>query len=191
MAEDSDRIKFLLEFYQACWNNVTRAEEAAWKMFAAYTAVFAGLALASGTIGIAGFLSILTIFSFLAIALSLNANLWFVRNIGLISNLEMEFLREPDYGVLVPRSYKKKIPFFSFRVFEAWWILVVAYFSISLTVLLALFPQLSSCGEKILVLTIYLVSAFLTALYGLLLSLRHKKFENGAPGRSPRNQATK
>lgn len=191
MSQDNDRKRFLLEFYQVCWNNVTRAEEAAWKMFAAYTAIFAGLAFASGTIGIAGFLSVLSIFSFLAIALSLNANLWFVRNIGLVSNLEKEFLRESDYGVLVPKSYKEKIPFFSFGVFEAWWVLIVAYFSISLTVLIVLFPQISDCNQKLLVLAIYLVSLFLTILYGIFLNLRHKKFVKGAPGKQPGGQSAK
>lgn len=189
MTQDSDRKKFLLEFYQVCWNNVTRAEESAWKMFAAYTAVFAGLAFVSEIIGIAGFLSVLSIFSFLAIALSLNANLWFVRNIGLISNLEKEFLHESDYGVLVPDSYKGKIPFFSFRVFEAWWVLIVAYFSISLTVLIVLFPQISDCSQKILVLAIYLVSLLLTILYGIFLNLRHKKILKGAPGKQLEGQS--
>jgi hypothetical protein len=188
MTQDDERKKFLLEFYQACWNNVTRAEESAWKMFAAYTAIFAGLAFASETIGIAGFLSLLSIFSFLAIALSLNANLWFVRNIGLISNLEKEFLDESDYGVLLPKSYKEKIPFFSFRVFEAWWVLIAAYFSISLTVLIFLFPQISDCNQKILVSAIYLVSLFLTILYGILLKLRHKRFAEGARGKQPESR---
>jgi len=191
MTQDSERKKFLLEFYQVCWNNVTRAEEAAWKMFAAYTAIFAGLAFASETIGIAGFLSVLSIFSFLAIALSLNANLWFVRNIGLISNLERELLNESDYGVLIPKSYKEKVPFFSFRVFEAWWVLIVAYFSVSFTVLIFLFPQISDCNQKLLVLAIYLVSLFLTILYGIFLSLRHRKFLKGAPGKQPQIQSIK
>ena len=191
MTQDSDRKKFLLEFYQVCWNNITRAEESAWKMFAAYTAVFAGLAFASEIIGIAGFLSVFSIFSFLAIALSLNANLWFVRNIGLISNLEKEFLHESDYGVLVPESYKGKIPFFSLRVFEAWWVLIVAYFGISLTVLIVLFAQISDCSQKILVVAIYLVSLFLTILYGIFLNLRHKKFVKGVPGKQLEGQSAK
>lgn len=191
MTQENDRKKFLLEFYQVCWNNVTRAEEASWKMFAAYTAVFAGLAFASEIIGTAGFLSVLSIFSFLAIALSLNANLWFVRNIGLISNLEKEFLSESDYGVLVPENYKEKIPFFSFRVFEAWWVLIVAYFSISLTIHVVLLPLVSNCNQKLLVLAIYLGSLFLTILYGIFLSLRHKEFVKRAPGKQPEGQSAK
>ena len=191
MAQDNDRKKFLLEFYKVCWNNVTRSEEAAWKMFAAYTAVFAGLAFASDAIGIAGFLSILTIFSFLAIALSLNANLWFVRNIGLISNLEKEFLYESDYSVLVPKSYKKKIPFFSLRIFEAWWVLIFSYFSISITMLVVLFPQISDCNQKLLVLATYLGSLFLTILYGIFLHMRQRRFVKGAPGKQLEDQSAK
>jgi len=183
MVQGDRRERFLLEFYKACWNNVTRAEDVAWKMFAAYTAVFAGLSLSFGIIGITGFLSVFTIFSFLAISLSLNANLWFVRNIGLISNLEKEFLDTSDYGVLIPKSYKEKIPFFSIRVFEAWWVLVAAYFGISLTLLIILFPQIPNCNQKLMVLAIYLASLFSTLLYGIFLDSRHKKFKEGAPGK--------
>jgi len=189
MTEEKRRDTFLLEFYKVCWNNITRAEEAAWKMFAAYTAVLAGLSLASGIIGKVGFLLITIIFSFLAISLSLNANLWFVRNIGIISNLEKEFLYSEDYDSLIPKGYQKKVPFFSLRAFEAWWVLIVSYFGICVTTTGLLLPQISGCDQKIIVIVVFLECFFLTVLYGISLKHRHDRLVEKAKGPEPKRKS--
>jgi hypothetical protein len=181
--KDDKRKDFLLQFYDASWDNVTRADDAAWKMFAAYAAVFAGLAVAFSAIGVVGFLSIMTIFSFLAIALALNGNLWFVRNIGQISNIEAEFLLQTDYGVIVPKKYRHKVSFFSLEHFEAWWVLIFGYFAINIALLAVLLPQIKDCVDIEYVLSVYTLSLILTVIYGVLLDRRHKRFMKNAPGR--------
>ena len=178
-----------MEFYKICWSNITRAEESAWKMFAAYTAVFAGLSFTYDIIGATGFLVVIVIFTFLAIALSLNANLWFVRNIGIISNLEKEFLYEEDYDVIIPSKYKKKIPFFSLGVFEAWWVLIAAYFGICVTILWLLFPKIPNCIQKINVIVFFLICFFITTFYGVSLRRRFQRFKEKARGPVPRRKS--
>ena len=189
MQEEIRRDKFLLEFYKICWSNITRAEESAWKMFAAYTAVFAGLSFTYDIIGVTGFLMVIIIFSFLAIALSLNANLWFVRNIGIISNLEKEFLYEEDYDVIIPPRYKKKIPFFSLETFEAWWVLIAAYFGICVTILWLLFPQIPNCIQKNIVIIFFSICFVITMLYGLSLWKRFQRFKEKAHGPAPKRKS--
>ena len=52
MSEKRDR--FLLHGYDAFWNNVSRSEDTAWKMIAAYSALIAGVALARDVITTTG-----------------------------------------------------------------------------------------------------------------------------------------
>jgi hypothetical protein len=182
------RDQFKLAMYEAYWSNVTRAEDAAWKMIAAYTALIAGLSLALSTIGTAAFVSVLIIFSFMAIAISLNANLWFVRNVGLISNLEMDFLDESDYGVLIPKGYRRKLPFVSTRTFEVWWVMILAFFSSCTTIVLLLFSKIPDITGRILVAELYLSAFILTSMYGWSLMRRYERFKTGAPGRTTVSQ---
>jgi len=185
MATNDRRDKFLLQMYNVFWSNISRAEEAAWKMLAVYAALFAGLSFALPTIGLVLFLVLIILFSFCGAALSLNANLWFVRNINLISNLEKEFLHASDYDVLVPKRYQKQYPFLSKRTFEVWWVLAALYLAVGTITPAVLFSQIQTCAEMILVLVIYLVSLFLTIGYGVLLEGRHEAFLKSAPGKTP------
>jgi hypothetical protein len=176
------RDEFLLKMYEAFWNNITRAEDAAWKLLATYTALFAGLALAFTVVGPLGFAVLVTLFSFLAIALSLNANLWFVRNIGLIANLEKEFLNKQDYGVLIPEPWgKDKVPFFSLKRFEAWWVFVPVYLAVAVVTIEVLWSQFS-CAQALVVALLFVSCMFLTIAYGWHLNSRHDALIRGAPG---------
>jgi hypothetical protein len=168
--------------YEAYWSNITRAEDAAWKILATYTGLFAGLALAFTVVGPLGFATLVILFSSLAIAISLNANLWFVRNIGLISNLEKEFLREQDYGILIPASWRKgKVQFFSLKHLEAWWVFVPVYLAVAVVTIAVLWSQFS-CVQALAVTIIFMVCVLLTVIYGWSLKLRHDDLVHGAPG---------
>lgn len=107
--------------YETCWNNVTRAEDAIWKIIAAYTALFAGLSIAKPVIGDLGFILLIIVFSISGMCVSMNANLWFTRNMGLISNIEKEFLNKEDWDRLLPKKWAKKKASFSSK--EIWWII--------------------------------------------------------------------
>lgn len=190
MADVDRRDKFLLEMYTAFWSRITSAEESTWKMLAAYTALFAGLAFASQTIGFLAFSTLIIIFSFCALALSLNANLWFVRNINLIRNLEKEFLYANDYDVLIPKRYQDPYPFFTFETFEAWWVLGLVYFAVA-TIILAVSVSRVCCiqtfNEWLLTLATYGLCLILTVAYGLVLRHRFVRFIEHAPGKAPKN----
>lgn len=181
---NNDREIFLLEFYKVCWNNITRAEDAAWKRMTAYATLIAGLSFVYSDIKATGFLIIIIIFSFFSISISLNANLWFVRNMGIISNLEKEFLNEGDYNVIIPKSYKGKIPFFSIHLqdWEAWWIHIIAYFAVCASFIWLLTPSISYT-DKQLVKDFFVFGLIFTFIYGLFLSFRHEKFKRNAQGR--------
>lgn len=169
------RNEFLLHMYDALWANISRAEDTAWKMMATYTALFAGLSLALSFITVAGFVAIITIFSVLAIAISLNANLWFVRNIGMISSIEQELLFDRDYGKILPKSFRGKPPFFSKSEVEVWWLLVPVFLSIPIVSFLIAFNSLHVL-EQLILGKFIVISFALTAVYGWSLRARHRKF---------------
>jgi hypothetical protein len=180
MFNDEDRIKFLLQMHNSYWNNISRAEDACWKMMAAYTALIAGLSLSVPVIGYIGFLEIFIPFSFMSIAIFLNANLWFLRNIGLISNLEKEFLRNVDYNYLIPKRWSKK---YSFLNSEPWWVFISAYFFVCLLITLLMFQKID-CTEKISIGFLFLICLSLIILYGKKMRDRYERFKIEAPGKS-------
>ena len=184
MLKDERRSKFLLEMHKAYWNNISRAEDASWKMIAAYTALIAGLAFSSPVIGYTGILAIFIPFSFMSVAISLNANLWFLRNIGLISNLEREFLNDTDYDRLIPKRWQLKYPFINT---EPWCLFALVYFSVCCIVTALLLPQINKIAQ------IYITCLFLgclipTVWYWNKLRKRYERFKIEAPGGSPKRR---
>jgi hypothetical protein len=175
----SRRDNFLLRMYGEYWDNISRAEDNAWKIFASYTALFAGLALIHPIIGDFGFLLLILIFSSVAIAIALRANLWYVRNLGLISNLEQEFLEERDYGIIVPHPFLKKPRFIND---EIWWIHIITYLLITFSLILLIYQRLEEstlCTLKYSVFICLVVCFF----YGCKLYLEYRDFITQAPGK--------
>jgi len=173
-------MKFLLEMHRSYWNNISRAEDACWKMIAAYTALIAGLAFSIPVIGYAGFLGVFIPFSFMCVVVSLNANLWFLRNIGLISNLEKEFLKNGDYNYLLPKRWgASKYPFLNT---EPWWVFTLVYFSICFIVTVLMLPKIN-CIEQVLIASLFLGCLIGTIWYGKKMRDRYEKFKKDAPGK--------
>jgi hypothetical protein len=179
MSKNEERTKFLLQMHSLYWNNISRAEEASWKMMAAYTALIAGLSVAVPTIGYIGFLAVFIPFSFMSISISLNANLWFLRNIGLISNLEKEFLKDEDYDYLIPKRWREKLPFVNS---EPWWIFIIVYFSVCLVVTLLMLSKINYM-EQVITISLFIICFILTLLYGVKMRNRYEKFKKDAPGK--------
>jgi len=180
MSEDENRARFLLEMHRSYWNNISRAEDASWKMIAAYTALIAGLALSAPVISYAGFLGVFIPFSFMSIAISLNANLWFLRNIGLISNLEKEFLANGDYNYLIPKRWGESK--YSFLNTEPWWVFTFVYFSVCCIVTIIMFPKIN-CAEQVFIAFLFLGCLGGTIWYGNKMRDRYEEFKADAPGR--------
>lgn len=178
------REDFLLSYYERAWENINRADEAAWKMFAAFAGLFAGISFLFDRIGTYGFLLIIIFFSFLGIAFALSGHIWFLRNIMLISNFEMEFLDDDDYGITVPTEFKKRLGFFSPHAFEVWGIFIFSYLSICILLIIFFINTLNSSQSKdVMVFTILCFS--LDAGYTLFLYNKYKRISEDAPGKSP------
>jgi len=173
------REDFLLKLYESSWNNVSRAEDSLWKIFAAYTALFAGLDLAIDTIGDFRFLFIMTIFSFSGIISSLIANSWFVRNMGIISNIEKEFLKFNGNEVIPKEWVKGKVPFFNV---ENWWIIVALFFTIIIAIHVIMMDKISEQDYgKMILLDVF--GSLCVAAYWVKLQTKHKDFIKNAKGK--------
>jgi len=180
MSAQQDRCKFLLQMHEIYWNNISRAEDACWKMIAAYTALIAGLSFSIPVIEYLGFLFVFIPFSFLSVAISLNANLWFLRNIGLISNLEKEFLKNEDYDYLIPKRWGKKLPFLND---EPWWVFTFVYFAVCLFITCFIFQKLN-CQEQVIIGGLFFTCFILTVWYAMRMKDRYESFIEKSPGRS-------
>ncbi len=88
--------------YSEFWANVRRAEDTSWKIFLSYS-VFVGVISFLYEYNMTPLLifCLIVLFTTIAIAISLNANLWFVRNMYLISLAESIF--EPFE--IIPRDW--------------------------------------------------------------------------------------
>jgi len=178
----ADREKFLISYYEKCWENISRAEDSVWKMFAAYAGLFAGSAFLFDKIGIVGFLGIFISYSGLAMILTLNAHLWYLRNISLISNFEKEFLIPTDYGVIIPNKFKDKLNFLGFHSFEIWLLLFFAYFFISVLITSFFYTRLT-CLEKNTIIMLFGGVIIINLIYGFHLKTRYDEFRSDSPGK--------
>lgn len=173
------REEFLLKMYETCWNNVTRAEDAIWKIIAAYTALFAGLSIAKPVIGSLGFILLIIVFSIAGMCVSMNANLWFTRNMGLISNIEKEFLKKEDWDTLLPKKWAKKKASFSSK--EIWWIIFSIFPVVILATTYVIYPDVK---QNIICIVIAELVGFVIVIWYIF---KTKKTYNGfikeAPGK--------
>jgi hypothetical protein len=186
--EKEYRKEFMLGMYSAFWDCVSRAEDSAWKMMAAYVALFASLYFFYPIIGPAATATIFIVFSFTAITLALQANAWFVRNMGLISNLEKEFLEKEDYEILIPRFFASKLGFLNWEVYS---IQAISYFSLCVAFLFYVFPKIDICGYRIIVATVFVLGLLLTIVFGWHCYNEFRNFCQHAPGKETASVAKK
>lgn len=157
------RDEFLMEMYKAAWSNVTTAEDTLWKVMAAYTAVFAALAFVSSFLRETGFVVLVVIFGLFGAAVSQNANLWFIRNMGIIANVEQEFLLPADYERIIPASWKNRVAFVNWDV---WWVMTVLFYAVSVTTIAVALPSLSSSDFWTIIL-IFVAGTILVVFYSV------------------------
>ncbi len=174
------RDTFLISYYEKCWDNISREEDAAWKMFASYTGIFAGSAFLFDKIGTFGFVILIIIFSNIGIALALNSHLWYLRNIKLISNFEMEFLNKEDYSIIVPHEFRRRLSFFGWHSFEVWGILILSYITIITSILCLFFSKLSE-NEPLITLIITGILLVFNIIYCRYLRNRYNNMADNAP----------
>jgi len=104
------RDQFFLEYYKVAWDNINKHREGLWKVLVPYLGFYAIFSYRLDNIELLGILLIILLFvlNTFIMAVSINFNLWFVRNMAIITNIETYFLKEEDYGKLIPEDYKKK-----------------------------------------------------------------------------------
>ncbi len=142
---EKTRAELLLHIYNSFWNNISRAEEAAWKSMASVTALY-GIFLYLGNTMMTSFLAgwkyhfifaTLAAIAVFGIITSLRNNLWWARNLHLISNVEEIILKEEDFGTIIPTSFKDSGTFVNWK--EVWWIHIFYYFFLLLNVVIISF----------------------------------------------------
>jgi hypothetical protein len=166
--------------YEMCWNNVTRAEDAIWKVFAAYTALFAGLSIAENIIGSLGFILLVITFSISGMCVALNANLWFTRNMALISNIEKEFLEKSDWDNIMPKKWATKKA--SFLSKEIWWIVFLIFPTVILATTFVIFQNLKG-QEPHIVITAMIIGFAIGFAYFLKTRKTYCGFIKDMPGK--------
>ncbi|WP_347841612.1 hypothetical protein [uncultured Draconibacterium sp.] len=101
------RNEFLIKRYEVLWGNIDRSMNGIWNILATITIVGTMVfAVESGkmpgpfgkTVGF------IVIFWALNIALDLNA--WHQRNLAFLTAIERAFLKDGDYGRIIPKSYR-------------------------------------------------------------------------------------
>lgn len=148
--------------YSEFWQNVRNAEKTSWKVFISYD-LFIGIIsfLLNYTFSNLLIIILLTMLTTIAISITLNANLWFLRNMYLISRVERVF---KPYDI-IPLKWKEfKLPFFNR---EIWTIHMFLYILTSIFLSMFFFVNLDLLSILLIlgVILICLVTVFFYAKY--------------------------
>lgn len=131
---DTKRESFLLHLYDNYWKNIITAEDTSWKAMTAVTALFGIFVYIGGLLEDVQavdwkiYFTLITLAAILVfgISSSLRGNLWFNRNIHLISNIEELFLDTDDWDKILPKEFKDSGNRF-FDVSAIWWLHIFYY----------------------------------------------------------------
>ncbi len=181
--DEQERKELILQMYNHFWQNISRSDEATWKIMASFAALIAAVSFVYDKIGNIASGILLMIFSFIGLWLTANQNQWFIRNMALLSNIERTFLKDEDFGKILDKRWKSgvRIPFLNS---ETYWILCALY------LMMALFGLLLSAGilkndSNVSINTVYIVFVLfliVSVAYTLHLRSRYKKFKKNTPG---------
>lgn len=152
-----NREEFLLNLYRIAWNNVNTHRDSLWKVLVPYLGFYVVLGDAYDVLGKMGVLLILMGMNTFVIAISINFNLWFVRNLGIATNIETYFLENSDYGKLIPEKYKEKIPF---MMLEIWMFVVYCVSFVHVFIFALSFFVIDDCLHLVIISTAFLGSVF-------------------------------
>jgi hypothetical protein len=181
--KDQGRQDFLLKMYETAWSNINRTDETLWKLFFTYVTVVGGALFFSDKVlqdpwfGLLISLFITTV----ATCYSFNVNLWFLRNLVMIGNLEASFLDPGDYNKLIPQKWHSPYSgsFFNLKEFPT-----ILGFSYPLFAILVIYLYWERCCVSQRVRLLFFAGGFLivTLLYVCNLCNRFRELKEGAPG---------
>jgi len=172
------RDQFLLEYYKVAWDNINENRGGLWKVLIPYLGFYAILDYGYGTIGILGVILLLFIINTFIMVVSINLNLWFARNMIIISNIESCFLKKEDYGKLIPQYFYKKENIYFHRL-EIWMLVFLFVLCIHILVYILSLIQME---EFILVSITFFISLVITSISYWYHKKRYDAFFKNAPG---------
>lgn len=179
---EQQRRELILQMYDHFWENISRSDEATWKIMASFAALIAAVSFVYDKIGSIASGILLMIFSFVGFWLTINQNQWFIRNMGLLSNIERKFMKGDDFGKILDKRWKSgvRIPFFNA---ETYWILCALY------LMMALFGLFISTGhlkapnlDSNIIYAIFIIFLAFSVGYIWHLYNRYASFKENTPG---------
>lgn len=171
---------FKERMYSEFWQNVRNAEKTSWKVFISYD-LFIGIIsyLLTYTFSNLMIIILLTLLTTIAISITLNANLWFLRNMYLISKVERVF---KPYDI-IPLKWKEfKLPFFNR---EIWTIHLFLYILINISLSIFFFVNLD-LPSILWILGVILICLVTISFYACHLYKQYKKLNEDKYPNYPR-----
>jgi hypothetical protein len=100
-----ERAEFLRTWYQVLWSNIDRSMTSIWQIAGPIALVGAAF-IYMDRLGPHLTASLQLVIVFWALNNTIDMNSWHRRNLIFISRVECQFLREEDYGVVIPSSFR-------------------------------------------------------------------------------------
>ena len=181
--EKDPRNDFLLKLYETNWKNIIRTDDILWKVFLSYASVVLATIFLSDKFLNQPVFGILISLAITAIATchAFNVNLWFLRNLVLLGNVEASFLKATDYGVILPKKWHPPYAggFFNFKEFPS-----ILGFIYPLFALLIIIPYWASltCLEQNIVAATAVTTVVLCSWYIYSLKNTFNELKKTAPG---------
>lgn len=181
--KDQARQNFLMKMYGKSWTNIMRTDESMWKLFMSYATVVIGAISLSDKVLKNPFLGLIVTLFITAVmtCYSFNVNLWFLRNLIIIGNLEASFLYSTDYNKIIPKRWKPPYEgkFFSFKEFPT-----ILGFSYTIFEILIIYIYIEELNRKQIIMLgiIFIVLSILTICYTCNLVKRFEDIKKDAPG---------
>lgn len=179
------REQFMLEYYKVAWNNISKTRDGMWKILVPYLGFYAVLGYALDKIGTLGVILLLMGINTFMMVISMNLNMWFLRNLNIISNMELYFLKKEDYGKLIPEYFHEKKTI-RFNRPEVW---IFAFFSILIVhSLVYVFSLILFClhevpkNEFFWISVVFFAGLFVASFFYFYYKAEHNKFLKAAPG---------
>lgn len=162
------KIEFKLNMYKEYWNNVRKAEDSSWKIFVSYSIIITVISFLYQN-NMPSWIICLLIggLSGIAISISMNSNLWFLRNMVLITLTERVF---KPYEI-IPKKWKKFDK--KFINDEIWTLHIFLYLIIGVTLCAFFLFNITELFEIIYLLIGLLPIVGLVIYYGFRMKKRY------------------
>ncbi len=106
---EEKRDEFLIQWYGILWANVTRSMEGIWKVLAPIAVVGTVMAaVQKGYLPLPLGSSLTFVILLWALNMTIDLNQWHRRNLVFLTAVEREFLRDDDYGRVIPAKYRER-----------------------------------------------------------------------------------